>query len=124
MSEFRDLDATAKDLVDLGTKATDEKITGVSQRLKLVEDSITQMRQAVSKAEARLEGIDARINNLQSVVARQTVSIEQLTAAVSKETGYKEGLKDGFKVLHWVTGIICAVLGGAVTLLAKYIMSL
>lgn len=83
MSEFRDLGATAKDLVDLGTKATDEKITGVSQRLKLVEDSITQMRQAVSKAEARLEGIDARINNLQSVVARQTVSIEQLTAAVS-----------------------------------------
>ena len=48
MSEFRDLGATAKDLVDLGTKATDEKITGVSQRLKLVEDSITQMRQAVS----------------------------------------------------------------------------
>lgn len=75
MSEFRDLGATAKDLVDLGTKATDEKITGVSQRLKLVEDSITQMRQAVSKAEARLEGIDARINNLQSVVARQTVSL-------------------------------------------------
>lgn len=122
MGGEHELGATAKDLVELGTKATDEKISGVSQRLQLVENSISDIRASLSGAKERLEGIDARLVHLEDATKKQTIAIETLSEAVSKESGYKDGLKDGFRVLHWVTGILFAVAGGAITFVVQHLI--
>lgn len=120
MGGEHELGATAKDLVELGTKATDEKSRGVSQRLQLVESSISDIRTSLSGAKERLEGIDARLVHLEEAAEKQTTAINTLSQAASKESGYKDGLKDGFKVLHWVTGILFAVAGGAITFVVQH----
>ena len=123
MSGEYDLGTSARDLVELGTRATDEKISGVETRLKTVESVTEGIRQSLSSTQQRLEGINVRLDEIDKSVKDSTRSLSDLKAAISKENGYKEGMKDGFKVLHWVSGLLCAVAGGAITLVVKQLLT-
>ena len=49
-------------------------------------------------------------------------SLDGIKNIVNQSEGYKNGLKDGFKVLHWFTGIIFAIGGGAIAFLIQYVL--
>lgn len=111
---------SAKDWVELGTRATNEKISGVSERLGLVEESVTSIRSSLAGAKEKMEGFDQRLKHVEEQIRGTSAEVNLLQKAVNKEAGYKEGLKDGFKVLHILTGLACTAIGGLLVFLLEH----
>ncbi len=104
--------ATAKDLVEFGSRASNEKISGALTRIESIEAKIAKIDETLLATEGRLSAMETDLANLKSNVDRVLEQVTTLNAKHSEQEGFLNGIVMASKASAWVIGLLYSAMGG------------